>query len=273
MKHLSWLGCMLVLLGSGCDSRDNDGTPCDLDSDCGAGSWCDAVTQLCTPIECSEGFCDLPDGYSTQGPVADESNPELEALQEEVEKLKDEVEDLKAGTSSEECKAYKDPELQAWRITSFSLGTSAIEGHGFDMDGDPDTCFPEENVNSGILPCEKGIDNAIAGLAGIVNPLLEASLPPVAMAYSPTCDILLFPEEEPDVTAFTPISMDEDNQVTGVTLTEDSLTTAGGGEWIVLIPLPFAGGSTLRVKGTEIRVEASWNAETNECWSRWKHKH
>jgi len=264
MKHLPWLSLCLLLTSIGCDRREENGAPCDLDSDCGEGSWCDAVTKLCSPTECADGFCDLPDGYSTQQTTADRSNPELEALEEEVETLKQEVADLQAGVGTQECQPYKDANLEAWRITTFSLGTSAIEGHGFNMDNDAATCFPEENESSGFLPCEQGIDNAIAGLAKLVNPILEENVPPVALAYSPECDMLLFPEEEINATLLTPISEESDNRLTGVSVTEESITATEEGEWIVLIPLPFGDGSILRVKATEVRITASWNSETNE---------
>jgi len=219
--------------------------------------------MTCQPVDCSNGFCDLADGYTTSTTTYEEAetDPEVEALKTEVEELKEQI----AGGGSTICNPYDDPDIAAWRITDMALGTAGTEGMGYNLDGDETTCAPEGNEQAGIAACEQGIDNAIAGLAKIVNPILEENLPRKAIVYSPKCDALLFPEETEDADSLSPLDGDFSQALTGVKVTEESISGVTDESWTILIPLPFSDSSILRVEATDIRIDATWNKE-KEAW-------
>ena len=140
----------------------------------------------------------LPEDYSTQPPqAASNVEGEVEQLKQRVENLEEQVENLtESGVEGTgQCSASEDPNRVILRVDSMQVGFGGIPGQGFDLDDDQETCFPPENEDAGFPACSDGVDNAICGIAKLVNPFLENDLPPLALVHSPQCDELCFPRD------------------------------------------------------------------------------
>lgn len=254
MRHSILFIALLCFLMTGCDSRSEEGKVCAIDSDCAAELWCNVTSKTCAPVDCEGSTCDMPDGVGESS--ISSSNDELKELQDEVAQLQEEVEELQAGggtgTGETACDPYGDPERWVWNLTNFKLGTAGIPGEGFDLDNSTDTCAPI--TGAGFPDCEGGIDNGIAGLAKLVNPLLEQALPSVSIVYSPLCGMLLFPETDPAESSFSPLSLSTKHHTTNIVMDSTSLEAQSTGSWVILIPLPFGEGSILRVVMTDVKL-------------------
>lgn len=70
-------------------------------------------------------------------------------------------------TSCAQCNKTFGP--TAAKLVLFQVGKDGSPGEGIDVDADPTTCAPEPG-------CSAGVDNALGGIAGFLNPTLDGSV-------------------------------------------------------------------------------------------------
>lgn len=172
--------CGNVLFTGPCDDADpcTTGETCDAAGVCGSGADVDCDdTNACTTDACIShlGGC----LHLFKAPVCNEAGCVPFGCDDGI-----------ACTSGDQCVAgvcfggklgSTDPDLRcdicelapttlANKIISLELAADGSAGSGLDIDDDPSTCAPES------LGCSGGVDNALAPLAGVMNPGVSDSI-------------------------------------------------------------------------------------------------
>jgi len=142
-------GLLFQALGAGVNGV---GTPCTRDEECDDGNPCTA--DLCLP----EAGCSHP----FQQVACDDGDPTT---------IGDLCIDGVCQGRFRDCSA----EITVGPMVALAnptIGRSGFPGQGLDIDGDPTTCAPEESGLGESPWCSDGIDNALAVVEGIANPMV-----------------------------------------------------------------------------------------------------
>lgn len=224
---LAALGAFAALATtSGCGAEEGAG--CAVDSDCSGGMWCDRRVSMCVEPICDGDFCALPPLPSADVAGPDGGNPDA-SVADSASKDTATDPDSDAGPAGERI---------SWIVTAIAVGETGTPGDGLDVDGNASSCAPFET-------CSDGIDNAFAGLAGVVNGLYtdavekgELQLGVILTDSTGGALRLVFVEpgaEDGDwvETAASRVDGDYRTELLDVRIDGDDLVAPGGGRWQV----------------------------------------
>ena len=141
----------------------DDGDACTRDDVCDAAGACDGEPLACDDgNDCTDDACDAATGcvYTPNALACDDGD---ECTTDDAC-----VGGACAGTPGG-CACQPELAEVVNKVTSLAIGDAGVPGSGLDVDGDPTTCQPQ------VTGCSGGVDNSMAGLAGLANaPLGQA---------------------------------------------------------------------------------------------------